>query len=234
MANNMRFLLSGGSCLSKLSGRINPLPASLRFFLLALLGSFLVNIPAQASDVSLPPSGSQLHFAINDFDGDLRPDVATIQAVSNNSSSTIYQVQLELSAGGPQSIHLLGPAGGLRIVACDVNGDAIPDLIVSSAWREEPLAVLLNDGRGAFSLADPSSFPLTSGRSEKTLNGNLQPQTDTVALRQPLPIGDFSGSKYLLHPSPGAGSIPRANSVSFLSALLVSLPGRAPPQSSLA
>src|SRR5207244_6281590 len=98
-------------------------------------------------------------------------------------------------------------SGGLRIATSDVNGDDMPDLIVSSAWREETLAVLVNDGRGAFSLADPSSFPKASGGSGKTLNGKLPPPTDTVATPPKLPVGDFSGSRYLLHPSPATGSI---------------------------
>jgi hypothetical protein len=205
----------------------------LRICLLVLFGSFFGGIPAQASNLTLPFSGSTAPLAIDDFDGDRRPDIATVQAVSNNSSNTIYRVQLELSTGGTQSIHLAGPSGGLRIVARDVNDDGIPDLIVSLAWREKPLAVLINDGRGAFSLHDPSSFPKASAGSGTTLNGNLPSQTDTVAIPPRLPVGDFCGSKYLLHPRPAAaGSIPRANSVSFLSALLVSLPDRAPPKPS--
>src|SRR5207302_3284923 len=117
-------------------------------------------------------------------------------------SVTIYRVEFQLSATGQQSIHLVGPSGGLRIATCDVNGDDIPDLIVSVAWREEPLGVLVNDGRGAFSLAALSSFPRAFGWSGKTLNCKLPPQTDSVATPPKLPVGDFSGSKYLLHPSP--------------------------------
>jgi len=71
-----------------------------------------------------------------------------------------------------------------------------------------------------------------SGRSENTLNCNLPRQTDTVAIPPQSRVGNFSGSQYLLHPSPAADSISRANSVSFLSALLVSFPGRAPPKPS--
>ena len=216
---------------SKLTRQIIPLPAALRVCLLALIGSFFAGIPAQAQarNVSLPVSGSRLAFAIDDFDGDLRPDLASVQSVSNNSSGTIYRVQFQLSAAGQQSIHLVGPSGGLRIATRDVNGDDFPDVIVSSAWREEPLAVLVNDGRGAFSLADPTSFPRAFGGSGKALNAKLPPQTDTVATTSRLLVGDFSGTKYLLHASPARGSIPRANSASFRSLILGSLLGRAPP-----
>jgi hypothetical protein len=216
---------------SKLARRIIPLPVALRVCLLVLVGSFFAGIPAQAqaSNVSLPVSGSRLAFAIDDFDGDLRPDLASVQPVSKNSSGTIYRVQFQLSAAGQQSIPLVGPSGGLRIATRDVNGDDFPDVIVSSAWREEPLAVLVNDGRGAFSLTDPTSFPRAFGGSGKALNAKLPPQTDTVATTSRLPVGDFSGTKYLLHASPARGSIPRANSASFRSLILGSLLGRAPP-----
>jgi len=227
-------VLSNTPWRSKLVRRVIPLPASLRVGLLLLVGSFFSSIPARASNVSLPISGSRLPFAIDDFDGDRHPDLASIQPISNISSGTIYSVQLDLSAAGQQSIHLVGPSGGLRVATRDVNGDDIPDLIVSSAWRGEPLAVLVNDGRGTFSLADPSSFPGVSGGSGKTLNGKLPPQTDTVATPPKLPIGDFSGSKYLLHPSPATGSIPRANFATLSSLLLASLLGRAPPTPSRA
>jgi hypothetical protein len=223
-------VLPGKSWRTQIARRTNTLRPWLRICLLVLCGSFFGGIPAQASNLILPVSGSTVPIAINDFDGDLRPDVATVQAVSDNSSNTIYRIQLELSTGGTQSIHLAGPSGGLRIVARDVNDDGIPDLIVSLAWREKPLAVLVNDGRGVFSLHDPSSFPLAFGGAGKILNCVLPPQTDTVAIPPRLPVGDFSGSKYLLHPNPAATrSIPRPNSASFLSALLVSLPDRAPP-----
>ena len=220
---------------SKLVRRMIPLPAALRLCLLVLVGSFFGRIPAQASNASLPISGARLPFAIDDLDGDHRPDLASVQQISNSSSATIYRVEFQLSATGQQSIHLVGPSGGLRIATRDVNGDDIPDLIVSVAWREEPLGVLVNDGRGAFSLAAlSSSFPRAFGGSGKTLNCKLPPQTDTVATPPKLPVGDFSGSKYLLHPSPATGSIPRANFRTLSSLLLESLLGRAPPTPSCA
>ena len=219
---------------SKLFRRIIPLPAALRLCLLVLVGSFFGSIPAQASNVSALVSGSRLPFAIDDFDGDHRPDLASVQPISKDSSGTIYRIQFQLSAVGQQFIHLVGPSGGLQITTRDVNGDDIPDLIVSSAWREETLAVLVNDGRGAFSLTDPASFPRAPGGSGKTLNATLPPQTDTVATPTKLTVGDFSGLKYLLHPSPATGSIPRANFATLRSLLLESLLGRAPPTPSRA
>jgi hypothetical protein len=219
---------------TKLARRLIPLPAALRVCLLVLFGSFFGSIPVQASNVSLPLSGPRLNFAIADFDGDGRPNLAIVQPGSNSSALTIYRIQVQRDDGGLQSIDLVGPSGGMRIAAGDVNEDGIPDLIVSLAWRQEPFAVLLNDGHAVFSKADPSAFPRASNGSETTLNSNLPASTDTVATPPKLPVGDFSGSKYLLHPSPAMGSIPRANFATLCSLLLESLLGRAPPTLSCA
>src|SRR6266850_6299585 len=214
---------------NQLDRRINRLHPALRISFLVFSGSYFGSTAAHAINVGAPFSGSGLPFAIADFDEDQSPDLASVHSESHSSSLASYDVRLHLSEAGQQSIHLVGPSGGLRIATRDVNGNDIPDLIVSSAWRGEPLAVLVNDGRGTFSLADPSSFPGVSGGSGTTLNGKL-PQTDTVATPRKLPVRNLSGSRYLLHPSPATGSIPQADFATFTSLLLESLLGRAPPR----
>ena len=220
---------------SKSARLLIPLAASLRVCLLLLVAFFFTSIPAQASKVSLPTTGHRLDFAIADFDGDGRPNLATVHPGSNSSSLISYRVQVQLGEGGLQSINLVGPSGGLRIAAGDVNGDGIPDLILSLAWRADPIAVLLNDGHAVFSFADPSSFPGVSGGSGNTMNCKLPPpQTDTVATPQKLPAGDLCGLEYLLHPRPPTSSIPRTNFATLPSLLLESLLERAPPTLSYA
>ena len=203
------------------------LPAALRVCSLVLVGSFFGSIPAQASNVSSPVTGHALTFAIEDFDMDGRPNLATVEPVSNSPLLTIYRIQVQLGDGGRQSTEILAPSGGLRLTAHDVDGNSIPDLIVSLAWREGSFAVLLNDGHASFSLADPSSFPRVSGESGETLNGKSPPQTDTVATQSKLPVSDLSGLQY--HRSSDTSSIPRANFATLSSLLLESLLGRAPP-----
>src|SRR6267142_2927339 len=214
---------------NQLDRRINRLHPALRISFLVFSGSYFGSTAAHAINVGAPFSGSGLPFAIADFDEDQSPDLASVHSESHSSSLASYDVRLHLSEAGQQSIHLVGPSGGLRIATRDVNGNDIPDLIVSSAWRGEPLAVLVNDGRGTFSLADPFSVPRVSGGSGTTLNGKL-PQTDTVATPRKLPVRNLSGSRYLLHPSPATGSIPQADFATFTSLLLESLLGRAPPR----
>jgi len=66
-----------------------------------------------------------------------------------------------------------------------------------------------------------------SGRSENTLNCNLPRQTDTVAITPQSRVGNFSGSQYLLHPSPAAGLHFTGKFCIIPQRLLVSFPGRA-------
>ncbi len=104
-------------------------------------------------------SGPGLPSAIADFDGDQRPDLANVSGVGDGSSGSGYWIELQLSALGPRRIHLTAPSGGLAIEARDVNGDRMLDLVVRTARFGQPVAILLNNGRGNFSLADPLSYP---------------------------------------------------------------------------
>jgi hypothetical protein len=113
--------------------------------------------PRQDTAALSPAIGAR--FAIADFDGDLKPDLATVHAGGSNARTTHYSIRFELSTGPAHSISLIAPTGGLQIVPQDVNGDRIPDLIVSTKWLNRLVAVLLNDGHGNFTLTDPSAFP---------------------------------------------------------------------------
>lgn len=214
----------------QIARRTNSLHPSLRICLLVLFGSFFGSTSAQTIYADVLVTGAGLPFAIADFDGDLRPDLMVVQSVSNRDSVTGYRVEIRLSTGGRQSIYLAEPSGGLRIAARDVNGDHIPDLIISSAARDESLAVFFNDGRGAFRWANPSTYSRASVKSKKLLIYELPRLMDTVATPSQSSNPDFSGTKYFLHPRPIADSVPRANFASFLGLLLVSLLERAPPK----
>ncbi|MGA2811641.1 MAG: VCBS repeat-containing protein [Candidatus Acidiferrum sp.] len=103
-------------------------------------------------------SAAFVNFAIADFDGDSQPDFATVQPGPAMASRTNYWIHFELSLGNAQSFALSAPTGGLQIASRDVNGDSFLDLIVSTRISNQPVAVLLNDGRGRFRLADPAAF----------------------------------------------------------------------------
>jgi hypothetical protein len=97
-------------------------------------------------------------FAIGDFDGDSQPDLATVQS-GLSRTETRYWIRLEFSTGLRDAIGVTAPSGGLHIASRDVNGDHFLDLVVTTAWQHRPVAVLLNDGHGKFTLRDPALFP---------------------------------------------------------------------------
>jgi hypothetical protein len=98
-------------------------------------------------------------FAIEDFDGDSKPDIATVQEGRNGAVDNHYWISFQLSSGGTQSIELAAPAGGLDISSRDVNGDDFVDVVVTATGTNRPVAVLLNNGAGTFTASDPSAFP---------------------------------------------------------------------------
>ena len=116
--------------------------------LLSLIG--LTGLSAAANpDVQKPlvtASGPGLPFAIADFDGDLRPDLASIEAGPNNSGNASYSIQLQLTSSGRQFIQLVAPAGGLSITARDVNGDGTIDLIATDHSPAPPQMKLAETG----------------------------------------------------------------------------------------
>ena len=98
-------------------------------------------------------------FAIEDFDGDSRPDIAIVSEGGSGSADNHYRIRFQLSSGGSQNIDLTAPVGGLDISSRDVNGDASLDVVITTAATNRPVAVLLNDGAGNFTASDPSAFP---------------------------------------------------------------------------
>jgi hypothetical protein len=105
-------------------------------------------------------AGFNSTFAIADFDGDRKPDLATVEVQKGSfSGNSRYSIRLQLTAGASQEFGVIAPVGGLQILVRDVNGDDALDVLVSTAWQHEQVAVLLNDGHGKFKLADPGAFP---------------------------------------------------------------------------
>jgi hypothetical protein len=203
-----------------------------RFIILSLfLGLVFGGTAARAHAGNSPASslGPGLTFAIADFDGDRRPDFANIQAGQNRSGSSDYSIQIYLSEVERQSINLVAPVGGLRIEARDVDGDHSIDLVVSTAWRKQPVAIFLNDGHGTFSRAELAAFPGAFSECQTNLASASNPTTDAIGIS----------------PQPGAGICPDENdsgidrspenlifvlSAGFpLDSFLTSHAGRAPP-----
>jgi hypothetical protein len=173
--------------------------------------------------------GVSSEFAIADFDGDVRPDLASIQADPNDSGNTNYCIQFELSSVGRRSISLVAPAGGLSIEARDVNGDHAVDLVLATAWLREPVAIFLNNGHGGFLRAEPAAFPAAFAESKTNWDSASNDLLDAVGLLPQSRIGICPQARSLLRGCSLTTPI-WFSSVPFrFSRLLVSHAGRAPP-----
>src|SRR5580698_7725958 len=162
----------------------------LPFFLVtcAIAGALACTEPPAATpgaDVTGPSASSAgpgLQFALADFDGDHRPDLVGVQAGQGNVVRTNYWIQLQLSAAGQQTISLVAPSGGLQIAARDVNGDQIPDLILTTTWLRQPVAIFINDGHGTFSRVAPDAFPDAFRESQTGWDSSAHRIPDSVAV----------------------------------------------------
>jgi hypothetical protein len=135
-------------------------------FCVALLLSCSLSGFAPFGKAAAPPESSSgssgpvaLQFTISDFDGDSLPDLASVQTAQSGFDNTRYFVDFRLTTGLRLTIRVTAPAGGLQLTSRDVNGDSYPDVIVTTFLTNQPVAVLLNDGRGNFTQSDPSAFP---------------------------------------------------------------------------
>jgi hypothetical protein len=187
-----------------------------------------------AQITTLVADGSNLRFVYSDFDGDLRPDLAVVQAGRSDHSFTDYWVQFQLTTARPQAIRVVAPTGGLQMATWDVNGDHVPDLVLTTTWGNQAVAVLLNEGHGSFSRLDPSTYP-AAFRASKA-NWGYSAHLDQVL------VGFLSLSRtgaspmgarppYYLDSSVRAAR--RSDHGSLLNPELVSHLGRSPPSNCL-
>jgi hypothetical protein len=124
---------------------------------------------ARLSNLAGP--GTDVAFA--DFDGDMRPDSARVQRGLASTGGESYAIDFRFSASdAPASMSVVAPRGGLRIEARDVNGDNAVDLVLTTAWFGQPVAILLNDGHGNFSATAPAAYPRAFDHLCLTLNAN--------------------------------------------------------------
>jgi hypothetical protein len=170
------------------------------------------------------------HFAIADFDGDLKPDLALVRVTRDGTPTSQYSVDLNFSSGRKPAIWIVGPAGGLQITPQDVNGDKFADLVVTSLLDSQFVVIFLNDGKGNFQLADPSEFP----RAGKRTIFNIFAPFDNPANQLPLqPSRGTQGEEgatadWQKPPEISVGGLP-VSPLSVGSVLALASAGRAPP-----
>jgi hypothetical protein len=188
-------------------------------------------ITAESKASTASPGGPGLPFAIGDLDGDLRPDLANIQTGRSDVAQTDYWIHLQLTAAERQTILVVAPTGGLQIVARDVNGDDALDLVLTTAWLKEPVAILLNDGHGVFSRVDPRAFPGAFEKPETNWRIPAEPVLSVVGIPLQSRAGHLSGGVRLPYPRSSIDAVPSSDGGFPLSAFFVSNLGRAPPSS---
>jgi len=201
----------------------------LRLLILAcLVVGRIASADAQTSPVT--SAGSRLTFAVADFDGDLRPDLADVGIGRSSVSLTDYWIRFRLSAAERQTILVVAPSGGLEIAARDVNGDHAIDLIVSTVWLRRPVAILLNDGHGHFSRVDPAGFPEAFRECGLRWSSSAQQLPCGVLGSPPQSLcGIFSAAERAPRDWPRVGAVSLLSFGFVASALSMAPLGRAPP-----
>ena len=202
-----------------------------KFLCLLLFGGFFAGlaVAAEGSHKASAWSGARLGVAVGDFDGDLRPDLADVQTGRGDFFRTEYWIQLQLSTAGRQTILVVAPAGGLQIAARDVNGDHALDLVLTTTWLGQPVAVLLNDGHGIFSLAEPGSFPDAFSESDTGWDSTTYWVTETARVLPQQRVGICLETARLPKIAAQTGTIAASNFDFRLNRSLLSYRGRAPP-----
>ena len=136
-------------------------------------------------DRTLRAHASDVPFVFADLDGDRQPDLALVELVGQRSEISNYFVRVRLREGAESAVRLRGPFGGLRVSARDVNGDDSLDLVVTSNLDATFIRVLLNDGHGNFTMAEPGDFQWLEQEGGVVLHGPADAQGDRATLASP-------------------------------------------------
>ena len=206
--------------------------ATVRFLCcLLLLFGVLVGAASAAERPSAPAAlpVPALSFSVADFDGDSKPDLASVQPGTSDSNRTDYRIQLQLSAAGRQTFQIVAPMGGLQIVSRDVNGDHALDLVLTTAWLRQPVAILLNDGHGNFSRVEPDAFPQAFSESETSWGSATEHLTDVVGAPPQSRDEVYSETELFLHLRAQARFAASLDPQFAVGPFLISHFGRAPP-----
>src|SRR6266404_6562342 len=177
-----------------------------------------------------PSAHAATHFTIADFDGDSRTDLASVDVGQSRSRNTHYLITFHLSGGAGQIVGITAPTGGLQITSWDVNGDSFPDVIVTTAWTNKPIAILLNDGLGNFTPSSPSDFQSAFTASETSWTFARDEIRDATALLLVRSVpGDYHEEGRSFSPERAIGRLLPLPCRLSLFASIAPFIGRAPP-----
>jgi hypothetical protein len=220
--------IHAGQLSRPLRGRGILLPVGVLLFLGACFPTLLRG--AAIHDARVPAAGPGLPFAIADFNGDSRPDIASVEAGNKDSASTSdYWVDVRLSGSRSRLFRLVGPSGGLHVEARDVNGDHAIDLVLSTAWLGQPVAILLNDGHGRFHRVEPTGFPEAFCRSKTKWAVSTTRAIEPMGVVQEARTASCAQVGNALRLGLDARAVPISNPIFLPVSALKSGPERAPP-----
>jgi FG-GAP-like repeat len=137
------------------------------------------------------PSLQHVVWAVADFDGDSRPDMA-ITKMEAQGAGYVYWLELDLSTsrtGDSARQHpgfpvVASSMFGLHLTPRDVDGDHDLDIVVTMGFARQPVAVWINDGQGGFEEGDLAAYPALSCLEEFSLSPQSRPESTRVLYDQ--------------------------------------------------
>jgi len=130
-------------------------------------------------------------WAVADFDGDSRPDMA-ITKIEAQGGGYVYWLELDLSTSHGRDSAQQPPAFpfiassmfGLHLTPRDVDGDQDMDIVVTIGFARQPVAVWINDGQGGFEEGDLAAYPALTYREELSFCPQSHAETTRVLYDQ--------------------------------------------------
>lgn len=132
-------------------------------------------------------------LTLSDMDGDGRPDAV----ITLSSGSDVYVFRNQGMAGLLRQGPFPAGASALVVRIADVNGDQRPDILAQTATPTRTFNILLANGTGGYSLADPIPYGTTAPKL-LTADFNQDGKTDLILvggsqLQIEILLGDGSG-----------------------------------------
>jgi hypothetical protein len=171
-------------------------------------------------------------WALADFDGDSRTDVAAAQSSGHDARGFRQEVLVRLSATKHSSFTFSSRSARVRVRARDIDGDHDRDIVVLEALSSKLVGVWLNDGFGNFTEGDLSQFP-GAGDTQRSISAPVldsTPKVLTAILEERVQVA--VERTLLLSPDSGVQLVGLNSSRCYAGATPSNLRDRAPPRNS--